>query len=113
MSVLSKTQFMSAAELGEVISGDFDIPAKHLRTAMRRQWREAGEGIDDAHPSEQIHGGPDNYIEHLKGSIQEEGIRKPIRIKRGKIFDGNHRAIAAIELGMDKIPVQHFKPIKR
>jgi len=49
------------------------------------------------HPAEQI--------EQIKKSIQEFGFDDPIGIWKDEIVEGHGRLIAAIELGMDTVPV--------
>ena len=50
------------------------------------------------HPAEQI--------EQIKESIREFGFNDPIAIDKGNVvIEGHGRLIAAIELGMDKVPV--------
>lgn len=111
--VLSAMQFMPASQLGEIASTDYGVPVKGLRVAMRKRWADAQKGRDEAHPNEIEHGGPDAYIDHLKEDILKNGMQNPIRIKNGEIFDGHHRAIAAVELGLAKVPFKTFKPILR
>ena len=47
-------------------------------------------------------------IEHyntLKADIAKRGILKPLQVRKGQIDDGHHRAVAAKELGLPRIPV--------
>ena len=54
-------------------------------------------------------------IENLKISIQKEGIKSPLKIdyyqydKRVLLVEGNHRLIAAIELGLNEYPCTVFR----
>jgi len=95
-------QFISHVELANLVSREFGTPMSQVLPEMQRRW-ESGESD---HMTEEIHGGPRKYVEHLKGSISERGMRKPIKVKDGAVVDGNHRAVAAIELGLEKIPVK-------
>lgn len=49
------------------------------------------------HPAEQV--------EQIKKSIQEFGFDDPIGIWQDEIVEGHGRLIAALELGIDKVPV--------
>ena len=45
----------------------------------------------------------------LKSNIAEHGIIRPIKVLHGQFLnEGHHRAMAAKELGLTRIPVQHF-----
>ena len=49
------------------------------------------------------------HFNALKADIAEHGIQRPIKILHGKYLnEGHHRAVAARELGLERIPVQHF-----
>jgi len=50
------------------------------------------------HPAEQI--------EQIKNSIEQFGFNDPIAVWRGnEVVEGHGRLIAALELGMDKVPI--------
>jgi hypothetical protein len=49
----------------------------------------------------------------LKDDIAKYGIQRPIKILHGKYLnEGHHRAVAAKELGLERIPVQHFDDVE-
>lgn len=101
-------QFISHTDLHEMYSGDFDVKMPQARQELRDSYRnDQPEGV---HPNDAIHGGPDKYIAHLKKDIAKNGMREPLEIRGGNVVkDGNHRALAAIDLKMNKIPVRHVR----
>ena len=49
------------------------------------------------------------HYESLKSDIAEHGIQRPIKTIHGAFLnEGHHRAVAARELGIEKIPVINF-----
>ena len=45
----------------------------------------------------------------IKADIAKNGIQRPLKVLWGdSLSDGHHRAVAAKELGISRIPVQHF-----
>lgn len=49
------------------------------------------------------------HFNSLKADIAEHGIQRPLKVLHGKYLnEGHHRAMAAKELGLSRIPVQHF-----
>lgn len=48
------------------------------------------------------------YIDNLKSDISQRGIQNPIQVtdKYGfpMLYDGHHRLIAAMDLGLEKVP---------
>jgi hypothetical protein len=104
---LNEQQFVNHTELASMYSGDFDEPmgAKTVG-AMRSAYREG----DEVHPGDAAHGGPDQYIRHLAKDISANGMQEPITVRGGNVVtDGQHRALAAMSLKMDKIPVRHIQ----
>ena len=86
---LSKPQFMSVKDVGELWSGDHETtgPAKYVTRNHLR----------------------DN-IDSLKEDIAKNGVKTPLEVTKdegGYLLDGHHRYVAARELGMDKVPVRY------
>lgn len=48
---------------------------------------------------------PKEQIEQIKESIRQVGFRDPIGLWHGYIVEGHGRQIAAVELGLEKVPV--------
>jgi len=98
----------------------FDLPVSHLRDmvsdeyggvhmdealdAMRANWEARGGDPEKVHSNDHAHGGPDNYIEALKGDISQNGVLTPILVRGNAVREGHHRAIAALQLGLRNIP---------
>ena len=97
MSNLSKQQFMNLEEVGDLHTRDFEgIPVKHID---REFFTERGEDL--------------SHYESLKDSIAKEGMKKPIKVIKNEhefpwLYDGHHRAVIALELGMKKVPVKYL-----
>ena len=88
MSNLSKEQFMSVKDVGELWSGDHETlgPAKFL---TRQHLRDS--------------------LDELKEDISKHGITTPLEVTDkdgGYLLDGHHRYVAARELGMKDVPVR-------
>lgn len=97
-------QFVSHTELAGMYSGDFDVPMNRVLPDMRAT------EYDDRHPAYEEHGGPDQYVKHLAGDIAKNGMREPITVRGGNVItQGHHRALAAMKLRMDKVPVRHVQ----
>lgn len=95
-------QFLTLDEVSRLHSRDFGVPMSEVFGAMQTRW---DQGVRD-HMTEEMRGGPRKYVDLLKADIAENGMRKPIKVRDGAVTDGHHRAIAAMELGLDKIPVK-------
>ena len=112
MSLLWKTavaqpDHISHRDLAQMYSGDYDVPMTQVRRELRQNWADSN---GDAHPNEVKHGGPDAYIEHLKRDIAANGMQQPLTIRGGNVVtDGQHRGVAALELKMERIPVEHIR----
>lgn len=107
---MGKVTIMKVSELAELESSDFaGVLMCDVMGVLCDTWDEYLEGNaheDDVHPSDLEHGGPCNYIEHLKNAIKEDGgMLNPIDIEYGRVVDGHHRLLAAIELQLDSVPV--------
>jgi len=102
---LNPVQFMPMDEFKRLHSGDYDEPMEHT-------FRNIQEDYDHGspHPRDVRFGGPRNYIEHLKRDISKNGITEPLTVRGGNVLvEGHHRGLAAMELGLDGVPVQHSK----
>jgi hypothetical protein len=85
---------------------DYKAPISETREKMGERYRSSPEY---AHPSERKYGGPEAYVEHLKKVLADTGFADPVDVllQRSKIFggtgeqthifDGHHRALAAME----------------
>ena len=47
------------------------------------------------------------YMAELRESIQREGVIEPVRLcyDERRVIDGHHRVVAAIDVGLSRIPV--------
>ena len=114
---LNGQQFVHHTEIAKMYSGDYDVPmTQHLRTSRRAYsaFRHDGSGYGEEAmvPGEGAmeHGGPDRYVDHLAKDIAQNGMREPITVRGGNVItDGHHRALAAMKLGMDRVPVRHVR----
>lgn len=114
---LSDAQFVGHKELAGMYSGDHDEPMSRVLPRMRdihADWQAEQDGglpADEIpHYSQIEHGGPDGYVAHLAKDIRKNGMREPIKVRGGNvIIDGQHRALAAMKLGLDRVPVKHIR----
>ncbi len=107
---LNKQQFVSVKEMGDMYSGDFDGKMSDVRSDMRSAWQEHVDSGYEAHPKDIEFGGPDKYIHHLAKDIKKNGVREPITVRgENVVTSGHHRYAAAVEAGLDKVPVEHTK----
>lgn len=92
-------------------SADFDSPMDETYDHLKSDYaRYKSVGGDSPHPRDWQHGGPAFYISHLQRDIAENGMREPITVRGGNVvIEGHHRAVAAMNLRMDKIPVRHIR----
>lgn len=122
MSLLWKTavdqgtepdEYISHQDLAKMYSGDFDSPMSGVKKDLQEDWDSQNGGHPSyrvAHPKDLEHGGPTNYIEHLKQDIAQNGMREPLVIRGGNVVtEGHHRGAVALDLKMDKIPVRHIR----
>ena len=111
-------QFIDHKQLSEMYSGDFDEPMVHTLANLRHDYEDfRADSSDDPHPDpgnygvhakDFEHGGPDNYIAHLKADIAKNGIKEPLEVRGGNVVtEGHHRAVAAMQLGLSRIPLKH------
>ncbi len=110
------TRYISHEELRDVYSGDYDVPMKHLTSdpMFREQAHPAYEKKDQPRGMA-IHsdlsgygiGGYAKHVANLAADIRRNGMQKPLEIRNGNVLvDGHHRALAAMRLKLDKIPVR-------
>jgi len=100
--------------LAKMYSGDYDTRmGPETKDAMVDDWSNTGNYPGDpeyCHAGEVEHGGPIQYIEHLKKEIRSNGMQEPLTIRGGNVvIDGNHRGVAAIELRHPRIPVRYTR----
>ena len=106
-------EYVTHQDLAKMYSGDWMVPMRRVLPKLRKDYRdwEKGTSIEQAHAKDREHGGPDNYIEHLKSDISQNGMHTPIDVRSGGRYrfveDGNHRGVAAMQLGLDRIPIRH------
>jgi hypothetical protein len=114
---LSPQQFMGVDELKTLRAGDY--PGRTVGN-MKGKWladantvlRGGGQG---RHARA---GGPQAYIDSLAADIREHGVQEPLQVSHHTAEDGtqapptlangHHRALAAIQAGIDKVPVTHI-----
>jgi polysaccharide pyruvyl transferase WcaK-like protein len=46
-------------------------------------------------------------FEDLYNDIHKNGITTPLRVVNDRLVDGHHRAIIAMELGIETIPIEY------
>lgn len=112
VQAVAPTRYVTHQELGQMYSGDFDEPFHRVRKSLQEDWdsREPHERTDYCHTKDVEHGGPGNYIDHLKKDIAQNGMREPIDVRGTNVVtEGHHRGAAAMELKMDKIPVRDIR----
>ena len=108
---LNKQQFMSVAHLAaNVGSSDFGDKVGD----MKGRWlADAQKEPQERHTE---HGGPQGYVDHLATSIKKHGVQKPLTVvdyhfegeEPGQtLYDGHHRALAAMQAGLHEVPVNH------
>lgn len=99
-------QFLGLEELKNLPTHDYaDTTVQHVLPHME----EHAEGIDE--DDEWQHGGPRQHVEALAADIKENGLREPLVVNqtadgRRHLADGHHRALAAIQLGLPRVPVR-------
>lgn len=114
MSNLSSEQFgtVSHGELAKMYSGDFDVPMSGALTEMHRDDLSHLHGDPDGrHPAYKTRSDtPRTHVNHLAKDIAKNGMREPITVRGGNVItDGHHRALAAMKLRMNDIPVRHIQ----
>jgi len=109
-------EYITHQQLAQMYSGDFDEPMHRTMHNLRQDYRQAkeqareeGDPLEEyAHPRDVAHGGPDNYIAHLKRDIAANGIQQPLTVRGGNVVvEGHHRAAAAMQLRLNRIPIRH------
>jgi len=101
---------VSYRDLANFSSGDFEgTPVDDVMDDL--QFAFDNRAVEHPHGRDLEHGGPRNYVNHLKKQISRHGMQTPIEVTvsdegHPEIYDGHHRAAAAIELGMRRVPVK-------
>jgi hypothetical protein len=102
---LNGDQFMSIDELRNLRSVDF--PGGTVGSARTRS-RWLADAQTYSRGSWREHGGPEGYLSHLTEDVRANGVHTPIEVvqRNGKpsLWDGHHRAFAAIDAGIEKVP---------
>ena len=104
---LSPQQFMGIDELKTLRAGDFPGETvgsmKHAMLGNSKEYPVTTSWIKDD-------------VDHLASSIREKGIQEPLEVSHhtaedgtttSTLTNGHHRALAAIQAGVDKVPVTH------
>lgn len=73
-------------------------------------WRPGSMGNEwtwqQEHDDVWFHPGMARHTDVLATSIQENGIREPVVLGTdGRVWDGHHRIVIAMRLGIEKVPV--------
>lgn len=110
---LNGVQFMGVEDLRKVRAGDFPGSRVGSQAHIRRWKADANAEPQGRHRD---HGGPQGYVDHLAESIAAEGMHQPIEIatwtntlgeKRDYLSEGHHRALAALQAGLARVPYVH------
>ena len=101
-------QFINHKQLADMYSGDWDVKMPKALDEMRKHDNDPRRQPEDRHPAYGSKGTPGSHVAALTKDIAANGMREPIEIRGDNVIkDGNHRALAALRLRMDKIPVVH------
>jgi len=95
---------LPADRLRDMVSDEYGVHMDEALDAMRAEWESSNGDPDKVHSNDHAHGGPDNYIEKLKGDIAQRGVLTPILVRGNAVKEGHHRAVAALALGLRSIP---------
>lgn len=49
----------------------------------------------------------EEVFQDLTADIQQNGITAPLRVVNDVLIDGHHRAIVAMELGLNEVPIAY------
>lgn len=100
--------FMTPHEIGGMMSADYSVNVRHvperMRSAYAHQARKESYRGTELGPSKQ---------DRIANQVRESGgIEKPVRVLHlesgvSSLYDGNHRASAALEQNK-LVPVEHF-----
>ena len=101
---LSPTQFVHWSVLANAKSGDY------LGSTVEETERQRLDDDEGHAPEYQKYHGVEGYTKHLTRSIAKGGMQEPIQLTTHEdgsstVHDGHHRALAAIRLQMDRVPV--------
>lgn len=108
--VTEPVEHITHHDLAKMYSGDYDVRMPKVKNSLRRDYLnyQRGKYAENPHGKDIQYGGPDNYIDHLKQDIAQNGFTSPLEIRGGNVVtDGNHRGVAALEMRHMKIPVVH------
>lgn len=97
-------------DLAKMYSGDWEVPMTRVRRSLRDEYEDwqTGEAWEKPHGKDIEHGGPDAYVNYLSNDMRITGMHTPIDVRDGRVVvDGNHRGVAAMQLGLDRIPIRH------
>jgi ParB-like chromosome segregation protein Spo0J len=101
---LQPQQFVHHTDLAKMYSGDYDVPMHKVLPEIEsdpdvdERVRYIGSGSSRAH------------IDRLASSIKQHGMKEPIVVRGGNVItDGHHRALAAMKLKMEQVPVRHVR----
>lgn len=102
-------EYITHQQLAQMYSGDFDEPMHRTMHNLRQDYADFQRDRSRAvHPRDELHGGPDNYVAHLKKDIAANGIKQPLTVRGGNVVTkGHHRAAAAMQLRLNSIPIRH------
>jgi len=104
---LSPTQFMGIDELKTLRAGDYPGETvgnlKHAMLGNSKEYPVTTAWIKDD-------------VDHLASSIREHGVQRPLEVSHhtaedgtttSTLTNGHHRALAAMQAGVDRVPVTH------
>jgi hypothetical protein len=113
MPELNPVQFMSRDELASLRSGDF--AGKVGTKTVRRQW--LTDARREPQGRHQDHGGPEGYLSYLTEDIRQRGVQEPVEVRyhegfrKPVLYEGHHRAFAALDAGIKRVPYVQGPPI--
>lgn len=83
-----------------------DMRSQDFGCRVRDAWEHMDAEHRDYYPHEPS---PDERVDAVRDSIAEHGITEPLRYRvhegREHLADGNHRALAAEQLGLSHVPM--------
>jgi len=108
---LSPQQFMGIDELKTLRAGDYPGETvgnlKHAMLGNSKEYPVTTAWIK-------------HDVDELATSIREHGVQKPLEVRHftaedgtehpPMLTDGHHRALAAMQAGVDRVPVNHLHP---
>lgn len=80
-----------------------DLPVTILSTLRSNDY--PNKTISDLHRADYLNRA---YVfEGLAADIAKNGIKEPLRVANGVLVNGHHRAIIALELGLESVPIEY------